>query len=78
MDLEPAPFLTFEDLYGYCYRVASVVGLSCIHIWGYRSEGGRAEELAEACGVALQLTNILRDVREDAAPRPDVLACGGP
>lgn len=66
MDLEPRPFPTFADLYQYCYRVASAVGLSCIHIWGYRSEGGRAEALAEACGVALQLTNILRDVREDA------------
>src|SRR5215213_3696202 len=66
MDLEPRPFATFEDLYGYCYRVASVVGLSCLHIWGYRPEGGRAAELAEACGVALQLTNIVRDVREDA------------
>lgn len=66
MDLCPRPFATFDELYAYCYRVASAVGLSCIHIWGYRSEGGRAEELAEACGVALQLTNILRDVREDA------------
>jgi phytoene synthase len=66
MDLEPRPFATFDDLYAYCYRVASAVGLSCLHIWGYRSEGGRAEALAEACGVALQLTNILRDVREDA------------
>lgn len=66
MDLEPRPFATFRELHGYCYRVASAVGLCCIHIWGYRSEGGRAEELAEACGVALQLTNILRDVREDA------------
>lgn len=67
MDLEPKPFATFEELYAYCYRVASAVGLSCIHIWGYRSDGGRAEALAEACGVALQLTNILRDVREDAS-----------
>jgi phytoene synthase len=66
MDLEPLPFATFNDLHGYCYRVASAVGLCCIHIWGYRSEGGKAERLAEACGIALQLTNILRDVREDA------------
>lgn len=66
MDVEPAAFATFDDLYAYCYRVASAVGLSCIHIWGYRSEGGRAEVLAEKCGIALQLTNILRDVREDA------------
>ncbi len=66
MDLEPKPFLTFQDLRGYCFRVASAVGLSCIHIWGYRSESGLAERLAESCGIALQLTNILRDVREDA------------
>ncbi len=66
MDLEPRPFCTFEELYAYCYRVASAVGLCCLHIWGYRSEGGRAEALAESCGIALQLTNILRDVREDA------------
>jgi phytoene synthase len=66
MDLEPRPFATFDDLYGYCYRVASAVGLSCVHIWGFRSDGGRAEALAEACGIALQLTNILRDVGEDA------------
>lgn len=66
MDVEPRPYPTFEELHGYCYHVASAVGLCCLHIWGYRSEGGRAEKLAEACGVALQLTNILRDVREDA------------
>lgn len=66
MDLEPRPFPTFDDLYAYCYRVASAVGLACIQIWGYTSEGGRAEAMAEACGIALQLTNILRDVREDA------------
>jgi phytoene synthase len=66
MDIEPRPFSTFDELYRYCYHVASAVGLSCIHIWGFRSEGGRAERLAEACGVALQMTNILRDVREDA------------
>jgi 15-cis-phytoene synthase len=66
MDIEPRSFATFNDLYRYCYHVASAVGLSCIHIWGYQQEGGRAEELAEACGIALQLTNILRDVREDS------------
>jgi len=66
MDLEPRDFATFADLHTYCYRVASAVGLCCLHVWGFRSEGGRAEELAEACGVALQLTNIIRDVREDA------------
>lgn len=66
MDLDPRPFATFAELYAYCYRVASAVGLCCLHIWGYHSEGGRAEALAESCGIALQLTNILRDVREDA------------
>lgn len=66
MDLDPRPFAAFADLDAYCYRVASVVGLSCLHIWGFRSGGGEAERLAEACGVALQLTNIIRDVREDA------------
>jgi len=56
---------TFEDLKLYCYRVASVVGLVCIHIFGYRDPA--AEPLAEQCGLAFQLTNIIRDVKEDAA-----------
>jgi 15-cis-phytoene synthase len=56
---------TFADLYRYCYLVASVVGLTCIRIYGY--EDPRAEQLAERCGVAFQLTNIIRDVKEDAA-----------
>jgi 15-cis-phytoene synthase len=55
---------TFADLYRYCYLVASVVGLVCIRIYGYYDP--RAEELAERCGIAFQLTNIIRDVREDA------------
>jgi phytoene synthase len=82
MDLHPRPFATFDELYGYCYHVASAVGLCCLHIWGYRSDGGRAEALAEACGVALQLTNIVRDVREDAGngrlylPREDLARFG--
>lgn len=63
-DLDPKPFETFEQLYRYCYRVASVVGLTIVHIFGF--EGPRALELAEKCGIAFQLTNILRDVREDA------------
>jgi len=66
MDLQPRRFATFDDLADYCHHVASVVGLCCLHIWGYRSEGGKAEQLAESCGIALQLTNIIRDVREDA------------
>ncbi len=59
-----ATYATFADLYRYCYLVASVVGLVCIRIFGYRDP--RAEKLAEETGVAFQLTNILRDVREDA------------
>jgi 15-cis-phytoene synthase len=55
---------TFDQLYDYCYHVASVVGLVCIRIFGYRDP--RAEKLAEQTGVAFQLTNIIRDVREDA------------
>ena len=56
-------YKTFEDLYRYCYLVASVVGLVCIRIFGYSDP--RAEKLAEETGIAFQLTNILRDVRED-------------
>jgi 15-cis-phytoene synthase len=63
-DLEPRAIDTFEELYRYCYRVASVVGLTTIHIFGFTSPD--ALPLAEKCGVAFQLTNILRDVREDA------------
>ncbi len=66
MDVQPRLYGTFQDLADYCHHVASVVGLSCLYIWGYRSEEGRAETLAEHCGIALQLTNIIRDVREDA------------
>jgi phytoene synthase len=61
----PETYATFADLYRYCYLVASVVGLVCIRIFGYRDL--RAEKLAEETGVAFQLTNILRDVAEDAA-----------
>jgi phytoene synthase len=60
-----ARYETFADLYRYCYHVASVVGLVCIRIFGYHDSA--AEPLAEQCGVAFQLTNIIRDVREDAA-----------
>jgi 15-cis-phytoene synthase len=61
---EPQTFATFEDLYRYCYLVASVVGLVCIRIFGYTDP--QAEKLAEETGIAFQLTNILRDVKEDA------------
>jgi phytoene synthase len=57
-------YRSFEDLRVYCYRVASVVGLVCIHVFGYRDPA--AETLAEHCGLAFQLTNIIRDVKEDA------------
>jgi phytoene synthase len=57
-------YKTFDDLRLYCYRVASVVGLVCIHIFGYRDPA--AEPLAERCGLAFQITNIIRDVKEDA------------
>jgi phytoene synthase len=60
----PDTYATFADLYKYCYGVASVVGLVCIRIFGYK--GASAEKLAEETGVAFQLTNILRDVAEDA------------
>lgn len=82
MDLDSSSALTyatFDDLYRYCYHVASVVGLVCIHIFGYRD--ARAEQLAERCGVAFQLTNILRDVKEDALmgrtyiPEEDMKRC---
>jgi phytoene synthase len=82
MDIEPRGFATFEELADYCYHVASVVGLCCLHIWGYRSEGGEAERLAEHCGLALQITNIIRDVHEDARagriylPREDLARFG--
>jgi phytoene synthase len=63
-DLQPRRIRTFDELYRYCYQVASVVGLTIIHIFGFESP--EALPLAEKCGVAFQLTNILRDVREDA------------
>jgi phytoene synthase len=62
-DLSPRRFETFSELYRYCYQVASVVGLVSIHIFGFDTPS--ALPLAEKCGVAFQLTNILRDVRED-------------
>ena len=62
-DLEPRRIQTFDELYDYCYHVASVVGLTIIHIFGF--EDPKALELAEKCGIAFQLTNIIRDVRED-------------
>ncbi|MBM4070932.1 MAG: squalene/phytoene synthase family protein [Planctomycetes bacterium] len=65
MDLEPVAFDSFADLRVYCYRVASAVGLACIHVWGFKDE--RARDHAESSGIAFQLTNILRDLGEDAS-----------
>jgi phytoene synthase len=76
MDLGPVRYDTFADLYPYCYRVASAVGLACIHVWGFDRPEATAH--AEAAGIAFQLTNILRDLAEDAArgrvylPREDL------
>jgi 15-cis-phytoene synthase len=75
-----ARYQTFEELRQYCYGVASVVGLVCIKIFGYRDPA--AEPLAESCGLAFQLTNIIRDVKEDVAvgrvyfPQEDMARCG--
>ncbi len=80
MDLTPRRYETFDELEHYCQRVASAVGLACIHIWGFR--GPEAFEPARQAGVALQLTNILRDLHEDAAagrvylPLADLRRCG--
>ncbi|MGH9789902.1 MAG: phytoene/squalene synthase family protein, partial [Candidatus Acidiferrales bacterium] len=71
MDLNGTRFRVFHDLYQYCYRVAGVVGLMCLRVFGLRSSAPADEQeaakMAEACGIAFQLTNILRDLREDAA-----------
>jgi phytoene synthase len=79
-DIEPREIETWEELYRYCYQVASVVGMTIIHIFGFESV--RALLLAEKCGVAFQMTNILRDIREDAdmgrvyLPREDLRRFG--
>ena len=64
MDLAVRCYETFDDLVSYCERVASAVGLACIHVWGFRGE--EALEPARKCGIAFQMTNILRDLNEDA------------
>jgi phytoene synthase len=68
-DLAPVHFATFADLYPYCYRVASAVGLACVRVWGLRpgAAWADADGPAEAAGIAFQLTNVLRDLGEDAA-----------
>ena len=80
MDLTVQRYASFEDLRFYCYRVASAVGLACLEIFGYRHAGVRT--YARHLGIALQLTNIMRDVREDAErgriylPQEDLRAFG--
>lgn len=64
MDQTRTRYETFDELYKYCYHVASAVGLVVLPIFGYRDEAAKVP--AEACGIAFQLTNILRDVKEDA------------
>ncbi len=79
-DLAQTCYESFDQLEQYCENVASAVGLACIHIWGYRDR--RAFEPARKCGIALQLTNILRDLKEDAQqgriylPAADMRECG--
>jgi len=76
MDLQPVAVESFDQLADYCYHVAGAVGLACIHLWGYHD--ARAPAAAIDCGMAFQLTNILRDLGEDAArgrvylPREDL------
>jgi phytoene synthase len=80
MDLCKDGYASFGELYEYCYRVASVVGLVCIHVFGF--DDPRAKEYAEYCGIAFQLTNILRDLKEDSSigrvylPQEDLWAFG--
>lgn len=64
MDLQVKRYLTFEDLKLYCYRVASTVGLMCIEIFGYKHKS--TKDFAVDLGIALQLTNILRDIKKDS------------
>lgn len=80
MDLDRTRYQTFDDLFEYCRRVASAVGLICIRIFG--CTGSRASEYALNLGVALQLTNILRDIKTDLErgrvylPQADLAAAG--
>ena len=62
-DLYTNRYANFDELYHYCYRVASVVGMICIEIYGY--DDPKAREYAECWGIFMQLTNVLRDIKED-------------
>jgi 15-cis-phytoene synthase len=80
MDQRVTRYETFDELYRYCYHVASVVGLIVLPVFGYKDQAALVP--AEACGIAFQLTNILRDVKEDAGmgrvylPREDLQRFG--
>jgi phytoene synthase len=80
MDLDVRRYGTFAELETYCQRVASAVGLACLRVWGCQKP--EAEGPARRCGVAFQMTNILRDLKEDAArdriylPREDLARFG--
>jgi len=80
MDLDRDRYETPADLELYCSRVASAVGIAAIHVWGFTDPA--ALDLAHVCGVAFQLTNILRDIPEDVGrgrvyvPLADFAACG--
>ncbi len=79
-DLSRRRYETFDDLEDYCRLVASAVGLACIHIWGFHGE--EAIPAAVKCGLAMQMTNILRDLAEDARdervylPLQEIVQCG--
>jgi 15-cis-phytoene synthase len=81
MDISVDRYATWAELYQYCYRVASMVGLICISVFGAKSSA-QAEELAIDLGVALQIVNVMRDVKEDAErgrvylPCDELSACG--
>lgn len=80
MDLQNKRYLSFDDLSIYCYRVASTVGLMCIEIFGYKHKS--TKDFAVNLGIALQLTNILRDVKKDSLngriylPQQDLIKFG--
>lgn len=63
-DLDFRPFRNFQELQEYCAQVASAVGIACLYVWGFR--GDEVPPQAHSCGLAFQMTNILRDLREDA------------